>query len=1101
MEIRKSMGRFLSIFFIVALGVSLFVGIRATKPDMILSGDAYVDENKLMDIKVVSTYGLTEEDMAAIEKLPAIETVEGAYSVDVLCEAGENMKVLHLMSRTENMNSVTVTKGRLPKKATECLVDEDFLETSEYEIGDMIEVVSGTDEELTDTLKNTSFKIVGAGNSPLYFSLDRGSSTIGNGSISGFMLVAPKAFTLDVYTEVYAMVKGAEDALSFTEEYDDLVEEATWQIEMIQNMRCEVRKDDLAAQAQLEIDNARAELNEKKKDAESEIAENEKKLEEAEIDIKIGKAQLESGKTSLKSGKTELEAGRAEYEQGKAEYESGKAEYENLKTLIEEGKKELESGKAELAAGKTALAEKSAPLDQTIDSLQRKKNELEQQIQVLQGQLVIAAPEQVVALQMQISALQAKLLEVDTQLQAVTAQREQFFGEAERELAASEKLLQEKETELLQAEKELAPAEKELASAEQGLANAEQEMLKGEQEISKSEQTIANTEKELASGEKKIQEGKQELENARQEMETQIADGETEIKDAQEDISELELPVWYVFDRSSIPEYTGYGDNADRIDALSIVFPSIFFLVAALISLTTMTRMVEEQRVQIGTLKALGYSKFAIMKKYLNYAMLATFGGSIFGVLVGEKLFPYVIIVAYKIMYIHIPHVILPYQWGHGVMATLIAVLCTGAATIFACYKELLAQPAILMRPEAPKIGKRTLIEKIPFVWKHLSFTWKSSLRNLFRYKKRFFMTLFGIGGCMGLLMVGYGLRDSITSVGTYQYDDLQTYDASVFIAEEMQGAAREELTSYLSENDRIAAYTNVHMSSITTQNDDDEVDAYLTVIDDVEQVETFFTYRDRVSKEKYKLGNKGVILTEKTADMLNVGVGDAILISEEGKNEQKVEITAICENYAGHYVYLTSTLYEKLYNKEPFYNNILIKADKGTTYETLQAVGEEILEYENILNVQYTADLSTQLNDMLVALDQVMIVLIVVAGMLSFVVLYNLNNINITERRRELATLKVLGFYDIEVAEYVYRENMMLTLLGALVGCGIGRFLHLFTIKTVEVDAAMFGRDIFPASYLISALITIGFSAFVNWIMYFKLKKINMVESLKSVE
>lgn len=1101
MEIRKSMGRFLSIFFIVALGVSLFVGIRATKPDMILSGDAYVDENKLMDIKVVSTYGLTEEDMEVLEKLPAIEMVEGAYSVDVLCEAGENMKVLHMMSRTESMNTVTVIKGRLPKKATECLVDEDFLESSEYEIGDEIEVVSGTDEELKETLKRTRFKIVGAGNSPLYFSLDRGSSTIGNGSVSGFMLVAPKAFTLDVYTEVYAMVKGAEEVLSFTEEYDDLVEEAAEQIEMIQNMRCEVRKDDLAAQAQLKIDDARSELNEKKKEAESEIAENEKKLEDAEIDIKIGKVQLESGKTSLQSGKTELEAGRAEYETGKAEYESGWAEYENAKALIESGKKEIESGKAELAAGKATLAEKSAPLDQTIDSLQTQKGALEKQILELQGQLVTAMPEQVAALQTQIGELQAKLREVDTQLQALATQREQLFGEAERQLAASEKLLQEKEAELLKGEQELVAAWQKLASAKQELDVAEQELLKGEQELAKSEQTIVNSEKELASGEKEIQEGKQELEDAKKELVTQIADGESEINDAAEEISEIELPVWYVFDRSSIPEYTGYGDNADRIDALSIVFPSIFFLVAALISLTTMTRMVEEQRVQIGTLKALGYSKFDIMKKYLNYAMLATFGGSILGVLIGEKLFPYVIIVAYKIMYIHIPHVILPYHWGYGVIATLIAVLCTGAATIFACYKELLAQPAILMRPEAPKIGKRTLIEKIPFVWKHLSFTWKSSLRNLFRYKKRFFMTLFGIGGCMGLLMVGYGLRDSITSVGTYQYEDLQTYDASVFIDEEMEDAAREELHSYLDENANVAAYTNVHMSSITTQNDDNEVDAYLTVIDDVENVAEFFTYRNRVSKEKYKLGNQGVILTEKTADMLNVDVGDTIRISEEGKNEQKVKITAICENYAGHYVYLTSTLYEKLYDKKPFYNNILIKSGKGTTYEKLQAVGEEILEYDDILNVQYTADLSAQLDDMLTALDQVMIVLIVVAGMLSFVVLYNLNNINITERRRELATLKVLGFYDMEVAEYVYRENMMLTLLGVLVGCGIGRFLHLFTIKTVEVDAAMFGRDIFPASYLICALITIGFSAFVNWIMYFKLKKIDMVESLKSVE
>ena len=1041
MEIRKSMGRFLSIFFIVALGVSLFVGIRATEPDMILSGDAYVDENKLMDIKVVSTYGLTEEDAKVIGNLPAIEAVEGSYSVDVLCEVGDNMSVVHMMSQTESMNTITVAEGRLPKKANECLVDEDFLEDSEYEIGDTIEVVSGTEEELTDTLKQTEFKIVGCGNSPLYFSLDRGSSTIGNGSVSGFMVVAPEAFVLDVYTEIYAVVEGAREARSFTDEYDELIEEAIEQIELIQSARCEVRKDDLAKQAQLEIDQARRELSAKKEEAEAEISANEKKLGEAETDIKIGKIQLENGKTSLESGKKELEEGwaeyekgKAEYEVGKAEYEAGKAEYESNKALVEAGRIELEKGKAELEAAKPFLTEE--------------------------------------------------------------------------EIAATEKILQEKEAELIAAETELAKAAQELSAAEAELTKAEaelaaakQELLKAQQQITGSEQTISSTERKLASGEKEIQTGKEELEAAKQELETQIADGESQIDDAEEEISEIELPTWYVFDRSSVPEYTGYGDNAARIAALAIVFPSIFFLVAALISLTTMTRMVEEQRVQIGTLKALGYSNLAIVKKYLNYALFATIGGSLLGVLAGEKIFPYVIIVAYKIVYIHIPHVLLPYQWGYGVVATLIAVLCTGAATAFACYKELLAQPAILMRPEAPKVGKRTLIEKIPFLWKHLNFTWKSSLRNLFRYKKRFLMTLFGIGGCMGLLMVGFGLRDSITSIATYQYGELQLYDSSVFVSEDMDDETRKELEDYLAENKDISSYTNVRMSSITAKNDNEKLDAYLTVIDDLEVVEDFFVYRNRISKEKFELSDEGVILTEKASDMLGVKAGDEIVLSEEGKNEHKVKVSAVCENYAGHYVYMTSALYEEVYGEVPFYNNTLIKTDETLTVDELREIGEEILAYDHILNIQYTDALSEQLDDMLFALDKVMVVLITVAGMLSFVVLYNLNNINITERRRELATLKVLGFYDVEVANYVYRENILLTLLGTIVGCGVGKVLHLFTIKTVEVDMAMFGRQIFPISYLYGALFTIGFSAFVNWIMYFKLKKINMVESLKSVE
>ena len=1017
MEIRKSMGRFLSIFFIVALGVSLFVGIRATQPDMILSGDAYVDENKLMDIKIVSTYGLTQEDVDVIGRLPAMESAQGAYSVDVLCDAGDDMKVVHVMSHTEDMNLVTIEKGRLPKTAEECLVDQDFLESTDYKIGDRIVVESGTDAALTDTLKRTEFKIVGTGNSPLYFSLDRGSSTIGNGSVGGFMVVMPEAFELDVYTEIYAMVDGAEDVLSFTEEYDTLIDEATQQIELIQNVRCEVRRDDLAQEAMLQIDDARNELHSKKTEAEAEILENEEKLKEAELDIKLGKVQIESGKAQIDSAKAQLES----------------------------GKEELESTKKMYAEALARLAVEKEELEVQIA-------DAEERISRLEGEAKEAAEEAITPMRNALSSLEEEIANLE-----VEAEKE--FAAGEQKILDSEALLAEKEAELKKAERELLIGEAELES------------------------------------------GKSDLSDAKQEMETQIADGEAEIDEAEEEVSEIELPVWYVFDRSSIPEYTGYGDNAARIAALSIVFPSIFFLVAALISLTTMTRMVEEQRVQIGTLKALGYSNGSIIRKYLNYALVATIGGSILGVLLGEKIFPYVIVVAYKIIYIHIPHVILPYHWGYGIVATLIAVLCTGAATIFSCYKELVAQPAILMRPEAPKIGKQTLIERIPYLWKHLNFTWKSSLRNLFRYKKRFFMTLFGIGGCMGLLMVGFGLRDSITSIATYQYGELQLYDSSVFVGEDIEESTRLELEEYLKRNVNISAHMNVHMSSIATENEDNKVDTYLTVIDDLKQVEKFFVFRDRISEERYALSDEGIILTEKAADMLGVKVGDNILLTEEGRNEKKVKVTSICENYAGHYVYLTSSLYEELYGEAPFYNNILIKADEELAFEDLQNIGEKILTYDHILNVQYTDSLSGQLNDMLFALDKVMIVLIVVAGMLSFVVLYNLNNINITERRRELATLKVLGFYDGEVATYVYRENILLTLLGTIVGCGVGKVLHLFTITTVEVDIAMFGREIFPISYLYGAIFTIGFSAFVNWIMYFKLKKIDMVESLKSVE
>ena len=1018
-EIRKSMGRFLSICLIVMLGVSLLVGIHATEPDMVLSGDTYADANKLMDIKVVSTYGLTEDDADVIERLPAIESVEGSYSTDVLCETQDDKKVIHVMSETEGFNLVTVEEGRLPKNEKECLVDKDFLTAENYKIGDKIIFESGSDAELTDTLVQEEFEIVGSGTSPLYFSFDRGSSTIGNGSVSGFVVVAPEAFTLDVFTEIYVMVDGAKEALSFTEEYEELVEDAIEQIQLIQNVRCEVRRDNLAKEAQLEIDNARKELQTKKQEAEDEISKNEEKLEDAELDIKIGKAQIESSKQQLESTKAMMQMITEKLSAVKSDYNA------------------------------------------QIDKLEEEKEALENQI--AQAQQEAEKLEDGIAKETALAAIHA----MQASLDAINQEIFGLLGEAEAEFFSIEKEILQYEAEIIQGEKELAKAEKQLANAQ-----------------------------------KEVNSGKDQLEEAKDEMESQIADGEAQIDEAEEEISKIETPVWYVFDRSAVSEYQGFGDNAARIGALSIVFPTMFFLVAALISLTTMTRMVEEQRVQIGTLKALGYSKFAIMRKYLSYALIATLVGSVSGVLIGEKLLPYVIIDAYyKTVYNNIPYILIPYRLGIGVIALVIAAICTGGATLASCYKELAAQPAVLMRPEAPQVGKRTWIERILFLWKHLNFSWKSSLRNLFRYKKRFFMTVFGIGGCMGLLMVGYGLRDSISSISSLQYGQLQLFDCSVYVSDDMEQEDREELYEYLENHRDITNYMDASMVSVTTQYEEEEIDAYMYVIGDLEEGTEFFVYRDRKSKEQYELTDEGIIISEKTANMLGADVGDTILLTESGMNEHKAEIIAICENYVNHYIYITEELYEELYGEKPFQNNILIKAKEDVSLSKLNKIGEQILTYDNILNVQYTENLVGTLDGMLVALDQVMIFIILFAGLLSFVVLYNLNNINITERRRELATLKVLGFYNGEVAMYVYRENILLTFFGILMGCLFGRFLHHFTIVTVEVDMAMFGRDISLQSYLTCAAFTIGFSIIVNIFMYFKLKAINMVESLKSVE
>ena len=535
--------------------------------------------------------------------------------------------------------------------------------------------------------------------------------------------------------------------------------------------------------------------------------------------------------------------------------------------------------------------------------------------------------------------------------------------------------------------------------------------------------------------------------------------------------------------------------------AIGKVFPVMFFLVAALISLTGMTRMVEEQRIEIGTMKALGYGNFSIASKYLGYAFLATAGGSILGVLTGEKILPYIIIYAYEIMYPHIPKIYVPYHMSYAVMASAASIVCTMGATLASCYKELAAEPAVLMRPPAPKKGRRVFLERIGFIWKRMNFTWKSTIRNLMRYKKRFFMTIFGIGGCMALMLVGYGVKDSVYEIADIQYDEIQLYDGHIFYKDDVTKTEKEELKEYLKEDTDIQTYMDARMQSVTASKENKKRSVYQCVLGNPDIVGKYEDFHDRKTKESYKLTDNGAIVSEKTAKLLNVKEGDTINLKDGMAKGVTVKIAHICENYMGHYIYFTPQYYKKVYGKTAEYNCIMFRAKDGYSEEQVKKAGEKILAKDQVLTISYLHDIKDQLDDMLASLNLVIIVLIVSAGMLAFVVLYNLNSINITERQRELATLKVLGFYDVEVAEYVFRENILLTLIGAFVGVIFGKVLHLFVIQTVEVDAAMFGRSIYLPSYIYSFLFTIGFSLFVNWVMYFKLKKIDMVESLKSIE
>ena len=805
-------------------------------------------------------------------------------------------------------------------------------------------------------------------------------------------------------------------------------------------------------------------------DAGAEAGKTEEELAELSTQIQTLNGQISAMEEQINAGQAQIDGAQAELTAKKSELAQTRAELESSLGQINEGFSQIKEQEETLSRTEAQLNEGQEELDKGKKELETKKAELS------------AAKEE-------IAANQATLDDGQSQLDSARAQ-----------LSSGRQQLEEKQAQLNAGQAEIQANTEKLTSSQAELDANEQKLLDGEKEIRENEQKLKDAKKDLEDAKKKLSDGKKEYQDGKKEADDKIAEAQQKIEDAQKEVDDIETPEWIVTDRNDLPEYSDFGDNAERLKNIGKVFPMIFFLVAALISLTTMTRMVEEQRTQIGTMKALGYGKASIASKYLSYAFLATVGGSIAGVLFGEKVLPFIIIQAYGIMYWNIgDHMQLDYELQYALIASGAAVICTMGATLFSCAKTLAETPASLMRPPAPKEGKRILIERISFIWKHLSFSWKSSMRNLFRYKKRLFMTIFGIAGSMGLMLVGFGLYDSIMDIAILQYDQIQHYDAMVINDEDATDSQEKDLLKFLDGNSEIDHYTRVQLTKMTAPKEKGSVSIYVYVPENTENFKEDVTLRDRKSHEQYELTDDGAVICEKTASLIGVKTGDEITLEKDNR-KYKVKITAVTENYMGHYVYMTPPCYEKTFGEKPEYSSTVytMKEDAESDLETL---GNAILKYPAALSISYTSSTAGQVERMLGSLGAVIWVLIISAGMLAFVVLYNLNNINITERQRELATLKVLGFYDGEVSQYVFRENILLSFIGILAGAVFGIFLHRYVITTVEVDAVMFGRNIKPISFVYSGIITFGFSMFVNMVMHFKLKKINMVESLKSVE
>lgn len=1074
-DIKNSISRFIAIVAIVAIGVALFSGVKVSSPVMKINADKYYDEQNFMDIQLISTFGLTEDDVKSIKNLKGIEGVFPTYSMDVLTTFNTMEAVLKIHGLDLNhlngggvdyINRPVLVEGRFPEKNDECVVEAQVLRQYNFKVGDIIEVESGTSDDINESLETNKFTIVGTVNSPVYVSFQKGSSSIGSGQINGFMMISNDAFKIPAYTEILLTVEGAKELQTYGKEYDEAVGIIKDKLEAVGVERSQIRYLEIIAEAKDKIAESKEKLQDGKDKTVEELSKAESELKDAESKLILGENELlskeETYKATIAGAEAQIATAEKELKDGEATYNK---EYEAFQITKADAEVKIAEAEKQITTGEESVKS----MEGYIVTLRNDINS---------GNLT----------EEQKAEIEAKII----QLEGIIEDVKIGLTQAREELNTQKALLVDGENQLAAAKAELEAGKVELEKEKANLAK----------EKANAENQFAMARNELASGKAELEQGKEKYSQAKVDAEKELLDAEDKIEEAEYDLKNLEVPKWYVLDRNTNYSYVDYENSANSIDAIAQVFPVFFFVVAALVCLTTMTRMVDEQRGLIGTLKALGYSKVAIVSKYLVYAVTASLLGSIIGIIVGFTLFPIVIFNAYGIMY-ELPAVTLSFNWTYAILSTLAAVLVTTGSALIACYKALVETPALLMRPKAPAMGKRILLEKIPFIWNRLSFLNKVCARNIFRYKKRFLMTVIGVAGCTALLLTGYGIRDSIKAIVSRQFGELYHFDMTLNLEKNMRSKNYDNIISKIQEDDDIDEYMLVDNTKINVSNDGVEKEVNLFVPKDLNSFEDFITLRKRSNKEPVELTDSGVVLNEKLAKQLGVSVGDTITIDngdDENTKTYEVKVNGITEHYLYHYIYMTPTLYNNIYGEEPQYEEILARiSDTSSIGE--DSLATSLISNEEVISVSFNTSLKESYNDMIKSLNYVVIVMIISAGALAFVVLYNLTNVNISERIREIATIKVLGFYNNEVSAYVYKENTILTFIGMLSGLGLGVLLHRYIMVTVELDTIMFGRNINLFSYIWAAALTMFFGALVNFVMYFKLKSVPMVESLKSVD
>lgn len=909
-EIRGSRNRFLSIFVMVALGVMFLVGLRSAAPDMRDTADCYFDAAGFYDIQVLSTLGLTEEDIAAFSQVEGVEDAQGGYSIDAMLTLDESQKVVKTLNLSEGFDRPDVVAGRLPENAGECVLDEKLQAALDAELGDTVTITPG--DSLAGALRGDTFTVTGIVHSPLYISMDRGTSSLGDGSVSGFVLLPEDSFGLDYFTQCSIHAAGAAELDAYQAAYREQIEALTARLETTARERAKLRYETLCADARQQISDGEQAIQDAKNEAESQLAQGQKTLEEA-------------------------------------------------RKALDENREDLEQAR------------------------------------------------------------------------------------------------------------------------EYGLMD---------------EASLAVAEEALERGEADYAQGLADLEKARQEAETAISEGEVQLDDAQKALDTLEPAGVYILDRNSNYGFVSYDQNATRMENLARMFPVIFFVVAALVCLTTMTRMVEEERTQIGAIKAMGYGTGAIAWKFLAYGMLAASGGILVGAAIGTTLIPWVIFTSYGIMYI-LPKLQMSVHWGLCLGAAAAGLFCTVGATLWAMLATARQTPAALMRPKTPKAGKRIFLERIGPLWRRLSFSMKVSARNLFRYKKRFWMTVIGVAGCTALLIAGLGLRSSLFRIIDVQYGEIYRYSTRVSLDSGREDAVR-QVQEFLAEQENVQSFAAVYSRSVTFSSEKASVDGYLTAADRPDALEEQIVFRDMRRQEPVAFPQEGVIIDEKLAELLELSVGDELTV--DCGSVVTIPVAGIVEHYIYHYAYLTVESCEALLGEACTPNELLVTT-RDDSPETLSRLCGDLMHLDGVQSASNLAATSQAFRETMEVVDAAVTIIVLSAAALALVVLYNLTNINITERIREIATIKVLGFFDGEVAMYIYRENIVLTALGIALGQLMGKYLCRYLIRTIEMDIVMFGRDAMPRDYILSVVLSVLFALIVNFLMYFRMRKIDMVQSLKSVE